>query len=107
MIAETPQPPYYAVIFTSIKNEAAEEGYDTTSNLMVTLAQQQPGYLGHEAARNEVGITVSYWQSLDAIKQWKQQTDHAIAQQRGRKKWYKSYKVRICLVERDYCFEGL
>ena len=105
MIAETPQPPYYAVIFTSIKNDAAEEGYDATSDLMVALAQEQPGYLGHEAARNEVGITVSYWQNVEAIKRWKQQTDHIIAQQMGRKQWYKSYEVRICLVERDYSFE--
>jgi len=104
MVANTPPPPYYAVIFTSLKNND-DEGYNKTSSLMVALAQQQPGYLGHESARDSIGITVSYWQSLEAIKTWKQQTDHLLAQQLGREKWYECYKTRICLVERDYGFK--
>ncbi len=72
---------------------------------MSDLAAQQPGYLGHESARDGVGITVSYWQSLDDIKNWKQVTEHIAAQQKGIKDWYRSYKTRICLVERDYGFE--
>lgn len=107
MIAKTPKPPYYAVIFTSLKTDE-NEGYNETSELMVQLAAKQSGYLGHESARDELlGITVSYWENLEAIKQWKQQTDHAIAQQFGRKQWYKNYKVRICLVERDYEFDKI
>ncbi len=104
MIANTPNPPYYAVIFTSLKTDA-NEGYDAMSDRMVELAIQQPGYLGHESARDGIGITVSYWQSLDSIKQWKQNTEHLFAQQQGRNKWYSHYKTRICLVERDYGFE--
>ncbi len=104
MIAKTPQPPYYAVIFTSLKTDEVE-GYKETASLMETLAAQQAGYLGHESARGGIGITVSYWQNLEAIKQWKQQTDHIIAQQMGRKQWYESYKVRICLVQSDYYFD--
>ena len=104
MIANTPPPPYYAVIFTSVKTDA-DAGYTAASQLMVELAQQQPGYLGYESARDGVGITVSYWQSIAAIKAWKQQTDHALVQQMGIKQWYKCYKTRICLVERDYGFE--
>jgi heme-degrading monooxygenase HmoA len=104
MIANTPSPPYYAVIFTSLKTDASD-GYDTMSNRMVELAMLQPGYLGHESARDGIGITVSYWQSLDSIKQWKQNTEHLFAQQQGRNKWYSHYKTRICLVERDYGFE--
>lgn len=107
MIANTPQTPYYAVIFTSIKDNNNTDGYDAMSSLMVDLAQQQPGFLGVESARNKLGITVSYWQSLKAIKQWKQQTDHLIAQQKGRSDWYQSYKTRICLVERDYAFNTI
>jgi heme-degrading monooxygenase HmoA len=72
---------------------------------MVELAKQQPGYLGIESARNEIGITVSYWESLDAIKRWKSNVDHQLAQKTGREKWYSQYKVRICRVERDYGFE--
>jgi len=75
------------------------------SDRMVELAQQQVGYLGHESARDGLGITVSYWQSLDAIKNWKKNTEHLFAQQQGRKLWYKSFKIRICKVERDYEFE--
>jgi len=76
------------------------------ADAMDELAKQQEGYLGIESARNEVGITVSYWQSLEAIRNWKANTDHLMAQKYGREKWYSGYKVRICKVERDYGFEG-
>jgi heme-degrading monooxygenase HmoA len=104
MIAQTPPPPYYAVIFTSLRT-TVEEGYGVTADRMVELAQQQPGYLGHESARETVGITVSYWQSLEAIQQWKQQAAHLLARQYGKQKWYAAYKTRICLVQRDYGFD--
>ena len=101
MLANTPSPPYYAVIFTSIRTEI-EAGYEDMAHEMVRLAALQPGYLGHESARNELGITISYWESLEAIKAWKTQSDHQIAQKQGREIWYSSYKTRIALVERDY-----
>lgn len=104
MIANTPKPPYYAVIFTSLRT-AVDEGYSNMSQNMVDLAEQQPGYLGHESARDGIGITVSYWESIEAIKNWKKNAEHLTAQQFGRDKWYKHYKTRICLVERDYGFE--
>ncbi|MEO7310508.1 MAG: antibiotic biosynthesis monooxygenase [Chitinophagaceae bacterium] len=104
MIAPTPRPPYYAVIFTSFKT-GSDEGYDLMSQRMAALAMQQPGYLGQESARDGLGITVSYWESLEAIKNWKQNTEHLFAQQQGRAKWYSAFKTRICLVERDYGFE--
>ena len=99
----TINPPYYAVIFTSVKKENAE-GYEQMAEKMVTLAKQQPGFIGVESARNEIGITVSYWQSLEAISLWKQHTQHLIAQELGKNNWYKHYKVRFCLVEREYEF---
>lgn len=105
MIAQTPTAPYYAVIFTSLRT-TGDDGYEAMSDKMVKLAQKQPGYLGHESARSEIGITVSYWESLDAIKSWKSNLDHQLAQKFGREKWYSHYKVRICRVERDYGFEG-
>ena len=71
MIAQTPQPPYYAVIFTSLRTDITE-GYADTATRMVELAKEQPGYLGHESAREGIGITVSYWESLDSIRNWKQ-----------------------------------
>lgn len=96
--------PYYAVIFTS-KRTAIEEGYAEMATQMMALAQEQEGFIGVESARNEIGITVSYWRDLESIKRWKQQTDHLLAQQKGRELWYAAYTTRICLVEREYSFE--
>ena len=104
MIANTPQPPYYAVIFTSERTDV-EEGYGEMAERMVALAIQQPGYLGHESARDGLGITVSYWTTLEAIRDWKKNTEHLFAQQKGREEWYSSYKTRICKVEREYGFQ--
>jgi heme-degrading monooxygenase HmoA len=104
MIAQTPSVPYFAVIFTSIRTETSE-GYEKMAKKMIDLAQLQPGYLGHESAREQVGITVSYWKDLEAIRLWKQQSDHLLAQQKGREIWYKAYQTRICKVEKEYGFE--
>lgn len=104
MIAKTPEPPYYAVIFTSILTEE-DDGYSETADRMLELAKEQEGFLGVEGARNEVGITVSYWQNLQAIKSWKENAEHSIVREKGRKEWYKVFKTRIAKVERDYEFE--
>lgn len=103
MIANTPTPPYYAVIFTSIKQEETE-GYEVTADEMMKLAAEQEGFLGVESAREELGITVSYWASEEAIKNWKQNERHLVAQKLGYEKWYKAYKTRVAKVERDYGF---
>ncbi len=101
MIAQTPPPPYYAVIFTSLRTEV-DNGYGDMADRMVELAAQQPGFVGVESARHGVGITVSYWESLEAIRHWKANAEHRIAQELGRQQWYSAYKTRICRVERDY-----
>ena len=101
MIANTPKPPYFAVIFTSIRTDV-DDGYNVMADAMLKLAIVQDGFLGVESARNEIGITVSYWQSLEAIKNWKANSHHMLAQQYGREKWYANYKVRICKIEHDY-----
>jgi heme-degrading monooxygenase HmoA len=101
MIAQTPEPPYYAVIFTSLRTDA-EEDYGETAERMWTLASEQPGFLGAESARAEVGITVSYWTSLESIAAWKANAEHTLAQERGRSEWYSDYAVRVCRVERAY-----
>lgn len=101
--AKTPKPPYYAVIFTSVLKELNED-YIGTGVKMAELAKQQEGFLGIESAREDIGITISYWSNLDAIRKWKMNTEHLIAQQKGKSDFYKSYKTRICLVERDYGF---
>jgi heme-degrading monooxygenase HmoA len=100
-LANTPKPPYYAVIFTSLRTEA-DKGYDEMATKMIELAEQQPGYLGLESARDVVGITVSYWKDLVSIKNWKANSAHLEAQEMGRELWYESFKVRISKVERDY-----
>lgn len=101
IIANTPKPPYYAVIFTSTRTEK-EDGYGKVAERMVALAEQQSGFLGIESARENIGITVSYWADLDSIKKWKANTEHIEAQKEGRASWYDTFKVRISKVELDY-----
>jgi heme-degrading monooxygenase HmoA len=102
-IAKTPKTPYYAVIFTSVRT-TVNEGYATMADKMHELAQNQPGFLGFESARSDLGISVSYWKDLESVAAWKWQSEHRLAQQFGREKWYSSYKIRIAKVERDYEF---
>jgi heme-degrading monooxygenase HmoA len=100
-IAETPEAPYFAVIFTSLRTEG-ENRYGAMSDKMVALASEQPGFLGIESARDGLGITVSYWSDLESIKKWKANQEHLQAQRSGHSEWYSTFKVRICKVERDY-----
>ena len=102
-VAKTPEPPYYAVIFTSHRTEG-DNGYGEIAERMVKLASQQPGFLGVESSRESVGITVSYWSDLESIKLWKQNTEHVMTQKQGREIWYREFKTRICKVESDYGF---
>lgn len=107
-IAATPAVPYYAVIFTSLRTkgeDGGDKGYGKMAEAMEKLAATQPGFLGMESAREGLGITVSYWESLESIAAWQQNSRHLAAQQRGRDVWYEEFKVRVCRVERDYGFE--
>lgn len=101
MFAETPEPPYYAVIFTSLRRED-DAGYAAMAERMLALAAEQPGFLGVESAREEMGITVSYWSDPEAIRRWKAQVEHREAQRLGRETWYSRYRVRVARVEREY-----
>ncbi len=105
-IANTPQPPYYAVIFTSRRIDG-DNGYGEMADEMLELASQQPGFLGAESVRDAtgVGITVSYWESEEAIQRWREHSRHQIAQKLGRDVWYERYAVRVCKVERAYTYE--
>src|SRR5690606_19645226 len=93
----------YAVIFTSLRTEG-DNGYGEMAEKMETMARQQPGFLGLESARDSLGITISYWDSLAAIAQWKANLEHLEAQREGVRQWYSWYKVRVCKVEREYEF---
>lgn len=106
MIAQTPPPPYYAVIFTSLRTEG-DHGYGEAARRMLELAREQPGFLGVESARGEdgLGITVSYWSSEAAILAWKQHAEHSEIRERGRSTWYQAFHTRVCKVERAYPFQ--
>lgn len=100
-IAPTPRPPYYAVIFTSVRT-GGDNGYADAAARMLAIARDQPGFLGYEAARHDgAGISVSYWASLDAIRAWRQHPDHREVQARA-DDWYADSRIRISRVERDY-----
>jgi len=102
MIARTPEPPYFAVIFTS-ERTGADAGYGAMAERMVALAQSQSGFLGVESVRDAegFGITVSYWRDEAAIAAWKAHAEHAVAQRLGREGWYDAFHLRICRVERE------
>lgn len=97
------KPPYYAVIFASMRTPG-DQGYEDTAHRMAQLATTMPGYLGIESARSAdgFGITVSYWRDEASIAQWKRQMDHAMAQERGKREWYQHYELRVAKVERAY-----
>jgi heme-degrading monooxygenase HmoA len=102
-IVTTPEPPYTAVIFTSLRTEAEpDDGYGEMARHMEALVADQPGYLGHESARDDIGITVSYWTSPGDARAWKQVADHVAAQRLGRSRWYADYRVRIATVHHEY-----
>jgi heme-degrading monooxygenase HmoA len=105
--AANPSPPYYAVVFTSLRTDFDDEGYAAMAERMVQLASEQPGFLGVESARGAdgVGITVSYWDSLDSIRRWREHAEHRLAQRDGKAKWYAKYCLRVCRVEDEMRFE--
>lgn len=102
-----PEPPYYAVIFSSQRTAEEPEAYAGMAERMAELAARQPGYLGHESAHGPdgFGITVSYWDSEEAVRNWKQVAEHREAQRLGRERWYREYRIRVARVEREYGFE--
>ena len=102
-IAKTPKPPYYAVVFTSLRS-GTDEGYADTAEKMMALAAEQPGFLGVESVRDQsgLGITLSYWKDEESIAKWKDHAAHRLAQQFGRDKWYHSYRIRVANVVKEY-----
>lgn len=107
-MAKKPEPPYYAVIFPNQRTSDDADGYGAMAKRMVELAKAQPGFLGMDSARGAdgFGITVSYWQSLDAIAAWRDHPEHLEAQAMGRAKWYAAFDVHIAKIERSYGFKA-
>ena len=105
MIANTPKPPYYAVIFSTVRTNV-DNGYTKMAERMEYLAKQQEGFLGIETARNEVGITVSYWRDRDAIRNWRIHAEHLVAQQMGRQEFYSWYHLRVAEVVTHRMFDA-
>jgi len=104
--AQTPSPPYYAVIFSSVRTADDPDGYEATAQRMLELARSMPGFLGVESVRGAdgFGITVSYWRSEEAIADWQRHAEHLEAQRLGRQRWYERFELRVCRVERAYGF---
>ncbi len=103
MFVQTPSPPYYAVVFSSVRTQQDDAAYHKMSDRMVELARQQPGFLGVESARGAdgLGITVSYWSDRESIANWKANAEHLVAQRLGKERWYQSFRIRVCRVEKD------
>jgi len=105
-MSSTPKPPYFAVIFTSVRTAQDPTGYEVAAQRMVELAERQPGFLGVDSVRGAggLGITVSYWQTEESIRRWRDEVEHRLAQQQGRAKWYSRFSLRVCRVERAWDF---
>lgn len=101
--ANTPEPPYYAVIFSSRRTDG-DNGYGKMAERMIELAAQQPGCIGVESVRGSdgFGITASYWVSAESIAAWKADVEHCAAQEMGKRAWYEHYEIRVAKVERAY-----
>ena len=101
--ADTPEPPYYAVIFTA-QRTGSDHGYGAMAERMMELALAQPGCLGAESTRDAegLGITVAYFRDQASIAAWRGQAEHLTAQRLGRERWYAHYELRIARVERAY-----
>ncbi|GHH82925.1 hypothetical protein GCM10017771_08420 [Streptomyces capitiformicae] len=99
------EPPYYAVVFTSVKT-ADQSGYGETAERMEELVKDVPGFLGMDHARTPGGlsITVGYFRDADAIERWRSDVEHRAAQKRGRAEWYESYSLHVAKVERGHSF---
>jgi heme-degrading monooxygenase HmoA len=106
-LATTPEPPYYAVIFASLRNKQDDAGYAAAAERMAQLASEQPGYLGVDSVRDAIGIgiTVSYWSTEAAIAAWRRHAEHTLAREQGRKSWYAEYELRVAKIERAYGFK--
>jgi heme-degrading monooxygenase HmoA len=102
-LAETPQVPYYAVVFSSVRAATDGDSYGDMAERMLELAREQPGFLGVESVRDAEGrgITVSYWESLEAVRRWGAHAEHRLAQAAGRERWYAAYRLRVCRVEAE------
>ena len=106
-LAATPKPPYYAVIFSNVRTAGGEADYAVAAARMMELAPDQPGFLGVESVRDATGcgITVSYWDSLDAIRRWRSHAEHVPVQAAGRERWYASYRLRVAKIEAETAFD--
>lgn len=95
---------YFAVIFTSHRTDAHDDEYAAVAARMAELAEEQPGFLGIDSARDPDGrgITVSYWRSEADIAAWKAVAEHVDAQRAGRSRFYDWYSTRVARVERQY-----
>jgi heme-degrading monooxygenase HmoA len=103
---DLPEPPYYAVVFSSARREGDEREYADAARRMVELAAEQPGFLGVESVRGAdgFGITVSYWRDEASIRAWREHAAHAVAQRAGRERWYERFTIRVARVERAHRF---
>lgn len=105
MIALTPEPPYYAVIFSSyLKNNLYD--YEETFEKLMQIAGEIDGFIGMESVRNDFGISISYWKDKSSIEEWKENFEHIIAKKRGKQEWYKNYSLKIARVEYEKNFKS-
>ncbi|MCM2417992.1 antibiotic biosynthesis monooxygenase [Streptomyces sp. RKAG293] len=103
---QRPEPPYYAVIITTLPSGEDPEGYADANRRMGPLSAKWPGYLGRESESGPDGrdLLVVYYADAESIASWKADPEHLEVQRLGRERWYASYSVEVARVERAYGF---
>jgi heme-degrading monooxygenase HmoA len=92
----------YAVIFTA-KIKQLDDEYSRMAQQLRDLAMAEYGCIEFTSVtQGSEEITISYWENEDQIRHWKKDTQHRIAQERGRSTWYESYRVEVVKLVRRY-----
>lgn len=92
----------YAAIFRAKINKLDDE-YEATAARLKELAFSDYGCKDFVSLiEGNEEITISYWDSKEQIKAWKNDPEHIKAQQKGRSSWYKSVKVQVLELLQEY-----
>jgi heme-degrading monooxygenase HmoA len=103
-----PESAQYAVVFVSERTDDDLDGYSAMAERMEELARVQPGFVDVHTVRDATGkgVSVSYWSSLKAIRDWASHAEHLVAQRLGRERWYRSFRLDLVKIERTRNFEA-
>jgi heme-degrading monooxygenase HmoA len=99
----------YAVIFKSKRQDANSELYYQHNDLLDEKIKSLPGYIKHSGLRHpesREGVTIAYFNSLDAIDNWRKDGEHMDAKKLAKSEFYENYFVEVTEVLDAYGWDG-